>query len=174
MKFKKYQHVERFGNIETEGIELGKCFIMPKIDGTNASCWLDDGEVKGGSRRRELTLEDDNAGFYAWLVQQENIEQYLLKYPNRRLIGEWLVPHSLKTYKKDAWRRFYVFDVMEDIGEEDEIYIPYDEYKNDLEEYGIDYISPICVINNGSYEQFVIQLNNNVFLIEDGEGVGEG
>ena len=42
MEFKKYQHVERFGNIEVEGIELGKCYIFPKIDGTNASIWINE------------------------------------------------------------------------------------------------------------------------------------
>lgn len=27
MEFKKYQHLERFGNDEVEGIELGKLYI---------------------------------------------------------------------------------------------------------------------------------------------------
>lgn len=63
MEFKKYQHLERFGNDEVEGIELGKLYIFPKLDGTNAQVWLDDeGNIKAGSRNRELTLEKDNAG----------------------------------------------------------------------------------------------------------------
>ena len=51
--FVKYQHVERFGNLEVQNIELGQCYIFPKIDGTNASVWLEDGDVKAGSRTRE-------------------------------------------------------------------------------------------------------------------------
>ena len=182
MEFKKYQHLERFGTTEVQNIELGKCYVFPKIDGTNASVWLNkDGEVQAGSRKRHLSLEDDNAGFCAWVNQQENIKEYLIKNPNHRLFGEWLVKHSLKTYKDDAWRKFYVFDVYVD-KEDHEIEegistmksLHYDVYKVGMEEHGIDYIPPICSITNGSYEQFINQLQKNVFLIEDGKGIGEG
>ena len=37
-EFKKYQHVERLGTSEVQGIENGMCYVFPKIDGTNASC----------------------------------------------------------------------------------------------------------------------------------------
>lgn len=40
MEFRKYQHVERFGTVETENIQVGVCYIFPKIDGTNSSVWL--------------------------------------------------------------------------------------------------------------------------------------
>lgn len=47
MEFRKYQHVERFGTSEVEGIDLGTCYIYPKIDGTNASVWLgEDGTLR--------------------------------------------------------------------------------------------------------------------------------
>lgn len=183
MDFKKYQHIERFGTTEVAQIELGKCYIFPKIDGTNASVWLDDkGEIQAGSRRRHLTLEKDNAGFYAWVKEQQNIIDYLTENPTHRLFGEWLVPHSLKTYKDDAWRNFYVFDVSND-KKEDEIlhdgdseltYMPYDVYKPLLEKHDINFIAPISIITNASYEQLINQLMKNVFLIEDGKGVGEG
>ena len=39
MQFREYQHVEHFGMPEVEFIEQGKCYISPKIDGTNASVW---------------------------------------------------------------------------------------------------------------------------------------
>jgi hypothetical protein len=180
--FKKYQHIERFGATEVANIELGECFVFPKIDGTNASVWIEDGILKAGSRTRELSLEQDNAGFFEWVSKQENILAYLLKNPSHRLFGEWLVPHSLKTYRQSAWRNFYVFDVAIDKSEEDVLhesdstiaYLPYSEYKPLLEEYGINYIPPICSITNSSYEKFVDQLSKNVFLIEDGSGTGEG
>jgi len=173
MKFKKYQHVERFGTLEVEGIELGECQIFSKLDGTNSSCWLDDNEIKAGSRNRELSLENDNAGFYNWLLKQEKIKAYLLKYPNRRLYGEFLCRHTLKTYRDSAWGRFYIFDVVEENGES-ETYIPYSEYSKEFEDAGIDYIPILSTIRNGSYEHFIHQLNQNVFLIKDGEGIGEG
>ena len=175
MEFKRYQHLERFGNDEVEGIELGKLYIFPKLDGTNAQVWLDDeGNIKAGSRNRELTLEKDNAGFYKFVLENENIKKYLEKHPTHRLYGEFLVPHSLKTYREDAWRRFYIFDVCLDKEDGSVEYIPYDIYKPLVEEFGLDYIPPIVTMTNGSYEYFIRTLDNNTFMIQDGKGVGEG
>lgn len=180
--FHQYTHIERLGTTETENLELGECYIFPKIDGTNASVWLSDGELKAGSRTRELTEEKDNAGFYAWAKQQANLLAYLQENPTHRLFGEWLVPHSLKTYKETAWRNFYVFDVAidrrpEEITHEGDshlTYVHYEEYKPLVEKHGINYIPPVCKITNASYEQLVNQLLKNVYLIEDGKGYGEG
>lgn len=174
MEFRKYQHVERFGNTEVDGIETGKLFIFPKVDGTNASIWLHDGEVKAGSRNRELSLEKDNAGFYNWIIKQENIKQYLLNHPNHRLYGEWLVPHSIKTYRDNAWRNLYVFDVIVEHEDDEFEYLSYDTYKPLLEEFNIEYIPPITTMINGDYDVFIKQLERNTFLIKDGEGTGEG
>lgn len=69
MNFVRYQHIERFGADEVENIELGICHVFPKIDGTNGSVWLgDDGKIQAGSRNRILSLDDDNAGFYAAII----------------------------------------------------------------------------------------------------------
>lgn len=168
MIFRRYQHLERFGTVETEGIDKGMCYIYPKIDGTNSSLWWNGG-LQAGSRNRHLTLENDNAGFYEWALKQENIIEFFLHYPNLRLYGEWLVPHTLKTYQESAWRNFYVFDVM-DVNE----YLTYDQYSKLLNKYGIDYISPICKIENPTYERLINQLEKNDYLIEDGKGTGEG
>lgn len=175
MEFKKYQHVERFGTDEVDGIELGECLVFPKVDGTNGSVYLDDeGNIKAGSRNRELTLEKDNQGFYAWVLQNENLKQYLQKHPTHRLYGEYLIPHTLKTYRDDAWRRFYIFDVCLDKEDGSVEYIPYDIYKPMLEEFNLDYIPPLAKIKNGNYETFIKLLEKNNFLIQDGKGIGEG
>ena len=174
MNFRKYQHIERFGTDEVQGIEIGTSFVFPKIDGTNSSVWLESGEVKAGSRNRELTLDNDNQGFYAYIIQNKNILQYLKKHIDHRLYGEWLVPHSLKTYREDAWRKFYIFDVCKDIEEEKVEYIPYEIYKPFLDEFNLDYIAPISIIKNANYESLLKMLDKNGFLIADGKGVGEG
>ena len=176
MEFRKYQHVERFGTSEVEGIELGICFVFPKIDGTNSSVWLNKNvELRAGSRNRELTYEKDNAGFYNAISKDERILNYLKKHPTHRLFGEWLVPHSLKTYRDDAWRKFYIFDVCVDNDSEVGLeYIPYDIYKPLLEEFNLDYLAPIRVVKNGDYENFIRCLDQNIFLIKDGQGAGEG
>ena len=175
MEFKKYQHVERFGSTEVKDIEIGECLIFPKLDGTNSSVWLHDvGHIRAGSRNRELTLDKDNAGFYAYASSNDNIKNYLEKHPTHRLYGEWLVPHSLKTYRDDAWRRFYIFDVCIDKEDGGVEYIPYDIYKPLLEEFNLDYIPPLAVIRNGSYDQLIYYLDKNNFLVQDGKGSGEG
>jgi hypothetical protein len=88
----------------------------------------------------------------------------------------------LKTYRESAWRKFYVFDVA--IAKDDNellhegdsrlSYLHYNEYKPLLEKHHINYIPPISILKNGSYEQFINQLAKNIFLIEDGKGAGEG
>lgn len=168
MEFIKYQHVERIGSIETSGIENGMCYIFPKIDGTNSQLWWCN-VLCAGSRNRQLELDNDNQGFMNWAVDQENFYRFFEKYPNVRLYGEWLVPHTLKTYQKDAWRKFYVFDVMEG-----EYHLHYEFYQPMLDEFGIEYIPPICKVSNPSYDRLVAQLEKNGYLIEDGQGSGEG
>jgi len=167
-EFKKYQHIERIGTTETNGIEAGMCYVFPKIDGTNSQLWYNNG-LQAGSRNRHLEVENDNAGFYNWALRQEMFNLFFAKYPNLRLFGEWLVPHTLKTYQKTAWNNFYVFDVIEG-----EIYLPYETYKIMLDEFGIEYIPPICKVENPTHERLVNQLEKNVYLIEDGQGTGEG
>jgi hypothetical protein len=83
--FKKYMHLEKFGNTPVEGIELGKTYIFPKIDGTNGSVWLGGEQYNGqiqtflrfGSRNREITnLENDNQGFMESFCGDANDEVY--------------------------------------------------------------------------------------------------
>ena len=184
MEFKKYQHIERFGTMEVEGIEFGTCYVFPKIDGTNGSMWVEDeklpANIQFGSRRRHL-VDDDNAGFKRDIESDcySDFGNFFSNNSGLRLFGEWLVPHSLKTYREDAWRRFYVFDVVRDLpeelpsGEKFE-YLTYEEYQPLMEEYGIDYIPCIAKYTNGNYEAFLKCLDGNNFLIEDGKGSGEG
>jgi hypothetical protein len=172
--FKKYQHIERFGTDEVLNIELGNCFIFPKVDGTNASVWIEDGQIRAGSRNRDITPPNsDNAGFYEHISKDDRIKAYLTENPNHRLFGEWLVPHSLKTYRADCWRKFYIFDVCTD--KEDELeYIPYEIYKPLLDAHNLDYVPAIAMIKSGNYEQMIHWLDKNNYLIEDGKGNGEG
>lgn len=171
-KFVKYMHLERFGTSEVDGIEFGYTYVFPKLDGTNAQVWMnEDGEICCGSRNRELTIGADNAGFMAWAVEQENIKQYFRKNPTHTLYGEWLVPHSLKTYRDDAWRKLYVFDVYD---HSTGALVHYENYKDGLDRHSIDYLPPLAIVRNGSYEKYEKCLEKNVFGIKDGEGFGEG
>ena len=180
-EFERYTHIRRLGTEETEGIGDGTYYVFPKLDGTNASAWLGKDMIAGGSRGRRLTLESDNSGFYRWLLQQPNMKEYLEQYPNRRLYGEWLVPHTLRIYREDAWRRFWIFDVTEDRPTEDgfeEVYLPFEEYHPSMSEYGLDYISLIakcaghgCPINQENIDKWLAE---NLFLVDTDQGPGEG
>lgn len=169
-QFVKYTHVERLGTTETHGIMEGKCWVFPKLDGTNASLWLcKDGTLQAGSRNRHLKLDDDNAGFYEAMVQNNAVNSFLQSNPTMRLFGEWLVPHSLRTYNPNAWRQFYVFDVYDG----DRV-LSYDEYQPLLEEHGVEYVPPIFMVERPTEERLFNALEQNNFLIKDGEGSGEG
>lgn len=171
MEFRKYMHIEKFGTTEVDGIELGRCYVFPKIDGTNSSVWQGAFNIAAGSRTRELTVDKDNAGFYQWVINNDSLKRLIYDMPALVVYGEWLVPHSLKTYKETAWKDFYVFDVWDiSTGK----YMPYEEYQKIMELYNISYIPPIAIITNPSEDQLYYQLQNNIFLIEDGKGKGEG
>jgi len=172
-EFIKYQHVERLGTDDVLDIEVGKCYVFPKIDGTNASLWLTGETLHAGSRNRELSIGDDNANFLGWAMLNVKMLTGLLgALPEGcRVFGEWLVPHSLKTYRDDAWRRFYLFDVML----EDGTYMNYDLYSAVCKDCGFDdYIPPLRIIQNPHAEDIMKCLEENRFLIPDDKGTGEG
>jgi hypothetical protein len=171
--FVKYPHLERFGTDEVDGINLGQCHIFPKIDGTNASAWMEGSWLAAGSRTRVLTVEEDNAGFCAWLLKDPAAEPYrqlLVEEPTLRLYGEWLVPHSLKTYREDAWRKFYVFDVLDESGE----FLHYDEYWPICQKYGVEAIPCGLKARNPTYEILLDAAQKNRYLLQENAGAGEG
>lgn len=173
MTYRTYDHVERLGHPEVEALDVGSVYVFPKLDGTNACVWWDYG-IKAGSRNREISLEKDNHGFMAWLTSDAPmavaLREFCEDHPHLILYGEWLVPHSLKTYREDTWRRFWIFDVYSrDSGK----YLPFGVYSPMLPE-GADFIIPLCTIDNPSQEQLQSQVAANTFLIQDGAGVGEG
>ena len=164
MQYKSYQHIEKLGNKEVEGILKGKCSIQPKIDGTNGVVWLgDDGIIHAGSRRRDLTLDNDNAGFYNTVIKDDNIRKYLLDHKDHYLYGEWLVPHTIRYYHPESWKHFYVFDIFS----YDRGYIPYDEYSKELDKYGINYIPEIISIDNPTMEDLTKYLKETKYLIPE-------
>ena len=176
MSFIKYPHVARLNTDEADGILIGTCYVFPKIDGTNASVWMDNvtWTISAGSRNRDLSQGDDNAGFYEYVTSSDLTDLLTVLFAQHRtwtLYGEWLVPHSLKTYREDTWRTFYVFDVFD---RETEKFIPYDEYVPELERFGLTYIPLMEKVTNPTEEHLEKLMATNTYLIKDGEGVGEG
>jgi RNA ligase len=183
MIFQKYTHLERWGATEVEGIAQGVVQVFPKLDGTNASVWLsENGELRAASRKRDLSLDDDNAGFMAWAVAQPNLLAYLKAHPTHRLFGEWLVPHALRTYEATAWGRFYIFDIAIDKAPHEILhdsdaqveYLDFETYKPILSEYNLDFVPLIATLTNPTEDDLMPLLEQNTFLITPEKGYGEG
>lgn len=172
-QFIRYPHLSKFGNKEVENIEFGITHIFPKLDGTNASVWFDE-RLRCGSRNRELdtvSFQNDNAGFANANVGNEKLGLYFQHNPNHILYGEWLVPHTIKNYREEAWRRFWIFDVFDRTTGK---FLPYEVYQPQLEEAKLDYIPCIKKFQNGSWDNFMHEARNHAgFMLPDG-GIPEG
>lgn len=184
-QFRKFDHVERVAHSDVADLTCGTVHVFPKLDGTNASVWASvlpsDGpecpigvEVQCGSRNRILSADADNAGFHAWVHSDDAralaLRMFVLQNPHLIVYGEWLVPHSLKTYADDAWRCFYVFDIYTHATGK---YLPYDSYADSLAKMGIDVIKPLAVIENPSDNELnALRDEGNTFLMKS--GIGEG
>jgi len=143
----------------------------------NASVWLaPDGTLRAGSRNRTLSLEEDNHGFCEWVqaTGREACLAALAALPKgAHIFGEWLVPHTLKTYRAEAWRRFYVFDVAVP-GGDGYRFLPYVDYANACAPTGLDLVHPLGVVNHPTVEKLQAFVGSNTYLIADGAGAGEG
>lgn len=170
MEFKKYQHIKRFGHDDVKGIEIGVVYIFPKIDGTNGSIWYENGELQFGSRNQYLGQGGDNQGFRKALCDDSRLHNFFKDNPDLRLYGEWLVPHTFKGYRDNAWNKFYVFDVKNDYLD---VYLHYDQYSKLLEKYDIDYIPAMVAVVNPSYKYLEDAVDANKYLTngEIGEGI---
>ncbi len=187
VSFRKFDHVERGKHRAVDGICQGTCFIFPKLDGTNGSVWaeflpfspasglggFEKLTVRVGSRNRILRPESDNAGFHAFVKgesdEAERLRMLVLKNPSYVFYGEWLVPHTIQCYKKDAWRKFYIFDVFD---REAGAYIEYNTYRHALDNAGVPFIPAIRVENPTGPELDEIVAKQD-YLCKPGE-FGEG
>ena len=73
-----------------------------------------------------------------------------------------------------AWKQFYIFDIIEEISEEEVKYLPYEEYSILLDKYNLLYLKPLAIINNPLEDELINIMNNNKFLIKLNSGIGEG
>ena len=182
--FHPFIHVERLDTEETDGILVGRCEITPKLDGTNACVWYEDGKLHVGSRRREITPVDDNAGFAAAIEQSKSPDivalwDFCVAHPTWIIYGEWLGSTKfigqIKAYDPVALGHLWIFDVWDRVTE---TYVPRVEWEYAItseQRFGdlIRYIIPMRVIDNPTKEQLFSLMDNNHFLL-DGEHVGEG
>lgn len=176
-QFIKYQHVERLDedNVEVQGLLNGKVYIQPKIDGTNTSVWKGENGLCFGKRSQAMGEGDDNRGVKAKYENDPRYIAFFEKHPDVILYGEWLVKHTISSYLLDAWNKLYIFDVCKE-DEEGHIteWIPYETYSAWLDEFGIDYIPVVAVLENPSIESLAQYVEGNHYLLpldQIGEGI---
>lgn len=181
--FRTYDKIRRYGDDDVQGIEHGEVSVFPKIDGTCSIVYLDQGTVKCASRNCELTAENHNQHFYDFVQKQSTgLVSLINEFGNAGfgdvvLYGEWLVPHTLRTYEVTAWNRWYIFDVYSLTQDR---YLTYDEYDAVIDRYNardqcaFDCIPRLTTIINPTTEQLRIFMESNHYLMDTPQAVGEG
>lgn len=115
--------MKKYDKVKGKGIVLDKfkdrgLVVQEKLDGSNASFTVENGELQCFSRRKMLNEKETLNGFYGWV--HENIEEYLFDFlENYIIFGEWLVKHKIQ-YKEECYKEFYVFDIYD---KEEEVYL---------------------------------------------------
>ncbi len=178
-----YLHVEKIDSEDCEGITDGTCYVFAKLDGTNGSVWFDDSDnrIHCGSRTRELSIDNDNAGFMGWVMSDDPdaciLRKAVSENPDLVFYGEWLASTKFsKNYLQK--KKFYVFDAAIQKFYNERChggYVTYDVYSEILNDAGYPYIiTPLAVIDNPTREELDELAQNNHFILPDtvaGEGV---
>lgn len=165
MQFKPYPKIQGLHKEECDGILLGTCVIQEKIDGANASIWMDDGSVHCGSRSRDLIEAGDPFnGFVEYVKSHQGINKLLLDKPTYRLYGEWLVRHTIG-YRETSYKHFYLFEI-----EDNGVIIPIEDIYKIADEYSIKTAKLFGVVDNPTLEQIKEWAGSSV-LGDKGEGV---
>ena len=182
--YKSYTHVVRLEAPEAEGLlRNAEVAVTAKVDGSNACVYWDTEKncVGGGSRKRALSMERDNANFYAWLNsgQQEAclLREFIENHKNLIVYGEWLGDSkfigSIKTYNHHALGHMYIFDVFDTDTLE---YMRELEWRELLAKNGLDpwFVKLFGIYNNPTYDDIVEIAEDNHFLFPDDNSKGEG
>ncbi|AYH92040.1 RNA ligase [Lactobacillus phage Iacchus] len=108
--------------------------ITEKLDGSNASVEVLDGEVKSYSHKGELDADKKLNGFYGFVNDNADYLKHIGD--NYIVFGEWLTKHRVQ-YKDEYYHKWYLFDVYDKASHK---YLGYHEaeklYKDVL--YGVD------------------------------------
>ena len=129
--------MKKYDKVKNSGIVLDKfkdrgLVVQEKLDGSNASFTVDNGELQCFSRRKKLKQGETLNGFYNWV--HENIEEWMFDFLEGHIIfGEWLVKHKIQ-YKEEYYKEFYVFDVYD---KSTERYLPHDDMVSVAEKLGL-------------------------------------
>lgn len=176
--FIRYPHLVKVGHDEVSDFfeTPGPVYVFPKLDGSNGCFWYDSDQyvLRAGSRNRELSLDRDNHGFLAHAATDPRFRRCAYNAPSCIFYGEWLVPHTFKGYRPEAWRQFWIFDVYQrGFG-----FLPFRDALPLVRPYGLEILDPIAVLPDGRLDDALLTrlLESNRFLVADdcrepGEGL---
>jgi len=131
----KYQHVERFGSSNVEGLLDKNCVVQEKLDGANLTVANEAGLIVA---TRNSCIHHDGApltgfrGAVEYVLAHEGILDFITDHPELVLRGEWLIKNRID-YGPLNMFKYYVFDVQLRDGN----YIPWEDYSSLLAEYDI-------------------------------------
>ena len=173
----RYQHIERLGNEEVEGLLDGECVIQNKIDGTNLTvAWYDEPIGLVIASRNNVVYRNGAFVEFPKKDKEGNIKigpdgkpetehrfvdavDYVRAHGGIQTLaamgyilrGEWLIQHSM-VYAKEKYGHFYVFDVQE---RTTGVYVPTGKWIPLAEERGVHYVPMLTTLNNPSVEALV-------------------
>ena len=168
-----YQHVERLGSDETDGLLDGWVEVQPKLDGANLTVAysVEHGLIVATRNTTVSVGGNPPTGFrgaveYA-LAHSGIIESLHEQCGDRAVLrGEWLVKHGV-SYNKEAMNKFYVFDVQRLDGS----YLPYDAYVVDMKRYGIPYVPRLAQLHCPTLEDVATLLPGGELGAAQREGI---
>ena len=179
--YHSFLHVERLDEtkINVSAFLNGTIYIFPKLDGTNSCVWADElGNIHCGSRKREISLDHDNADFMLFFTTDKSTEKlrnFLIEHPYYIVYGEWLNGWSGRkqagTIKQYLDPGFWIFGVFNN---DTFSYINYEKYFSMLKDIYDKIDCPLAVLDHPSKEDIIALLEQNHFNLPNdvlGEGV---
>ena len=151
----RYQHIERLGSSEVDGLLAGDVVVQEKLDGANLTvAWDSDKEgLIVASRNQVVSVCGEPPNGFNGAIEYVNCHPGFKKLfeilPQWVLRGEWLVRHSIN-YAPEHMRKFYVFDVQVKEGGE---YVAPDVYVPILQQFGVLYIPTLAAFSSPTMEQ---------------------
>lgn len=149
----KYQHVERLGHKEVEGILDGPVTVQEKIDGANATVAYIDNKLVVASRNNTISVDGTPPTGFRGLVEYVLANPGFYPAPPIKdwiLRGEWLVHHSLR-YRDDVYGHLYIFDVQRPDGS----YVLPSEYEPVLAAAGLRFVPVAAEFTSPTPEQLL-------------------
>lgn len=164
-KYKKYFKIHRLGKEETDGILDTDITVQEKVDGANCSIFLQDGEVRCGTRTRVLPKDESFRGLTEFVAENKLLEPFLKNNPTLILYGEWLVRHTI-TYPDDAYGKVYLFDIYDTT---DDSWASQETVKNVASALGLQY--PHVFANGRLTQEQIKEFVGTSAIAPAGEGV---